>query len=136
MYFKNILLFFMCIVLFIVTYSCTKKCDGEDPKIVGRWSDSNVRYYFFENKTYGLKYLRINSPTDTITTTDSAFGNYIIDKCRSNITFTQLGSKPRNANTIIFKTINAGTWEYSFPGDSVLAYKSLTSIGQYFKINN
>lgn len=122
------------VILSILTLSCKKICDERDNRIFNKWSDSNVLYEIRENGTYSLKYLRANlNPNDTVTNTDSAFGVLSFTPCRKFITFEQIGRKPRGKDTLIFQKINAGTWVYEFPNDSVLKYRSQTSVGQFFR---
>ncbi|MFQ3575255.1 MAG: hypothetical protein SNJ77_02355 [Cytophagales bacterium] len=125
------------ILVTLITVSCNKLCEEKDKRIFNKWSDSNVLYEINENGTYSLKYLRANlNPGDTITNTDSAFGLISFTPCKKFITFEQLGRKPRGKDTLIFNRINSGTWDYEFPNDSVLKYRSQTSVGQFFRIKN
>ena len=131
MFFKK-LIYLLLIVNF--TFSCKTKCKEHDMRIYNKWSDSNVLYELRKNGTYSVKYLRAYmNPNDSITNTDSAFGRLIFAPCKNFITFEQTARKPKGKDTIIYQIINAGTWEYELLNDSVLKYKSQTSVGQFFR---
>lgn len=98
-----------------------------DPKLIGKWTDRNVRYYFYPTRTYGLKYLRKGSGLDTVTT-DSSYGSYTLDITNNTISFLLTGVKLKTG-TVLGVNINGGVWNYAI-NDTVLTYTSLTSNGR------
>jgi len=113
---------------FILLFSCEKTNTTQtDPKLIGRWTDRNVRYYFNTNRTYGQKYLRKGGGADTVTT-DSAYGNYTLDASNNTISFIITGMKLKTG-TVVGANLNGGVWNYSIT-DTVLTYTTLTSNGR------
>ncbi|MBY0427119.1 MAG: hypothetical protein K2Q22_15900 [Cytophagales bacterium] len=132
---KNTLVW-LSLVTAIALIGCEKSVTTQiDPKLIGNWTDKNVRYYFNSNLNYGLKYLRKGSGVDTVVT-DSAFGNYTLDVSNNTISFVITGYKLKTGTTV-GANINAGVWNYSISGydpvkrkDTVLTYTTLTSNGR------
>lgn len=118
------------IILLVITLASCKN-DTSDPKLVGSWSDTNLKYVFNSDNTYGIKYLRSGTPFDTITA-DTTWGEYIVDSKRSNISFEIKGLKTRKGE-ILEKPLLNSTWNYKIESDTVLIYKSATTLGELKK---
>lgn len=112
----------------LVLLACQKTDEtATDPKLIGRWTDRNVRYYFRTDRSYAQKFLRKGAANDTVLT-DSAYGTYTLDITNNTVSFLMTGYKLKSG-TIVGSNINAGVWNYSIK-DTVLTYTSLTSNGR------
>lgn len=133
MYFKKYF-FIVCAVLFTLLFSCKKESEKADPLLLGNWSDGNSKYTFSQNLTFGIKYLRSGTATDSVLT-DSIWGKYSVDTKRSNIYFeaTQLTEK-KQPSKVVTRKISLPVWNYSFTTDSILNYSSSSLKGQLRKI--
>lgn len=123
---KAILLYILAALAIV---SC--KNDNSDPKLVGTWTDTNLKYVFNQDLTYGVKYLRTGTPYDTVTA-DTTWGTYVVDSKRSNVSFEVAGVKTRKGELIEKSLLNA-TWNYKILGDTVLSYRSSTTLGELKK---
>lgn len=111
-----------------ILFACEKQNTTQtDPKLVGKWTDKNVRYYFYPTRAYGLKYLRKGFGLDTVTT-DSSYGSYTLDVSNNTVSFLLTGIKLKSG-TFVGVNINGGVWNYAIK-DTVLTYTSLTSNGR------
>ena len=121
----------LILTLFVLAVAC-KKDDSIDPKLLGKWSDFNVRYTFNGDYTYAVNYLRTGAGQDSVLV-DSVFGTYSLDRKRDNITFNQKGYRERYSGNIISQEKYANTWNYSFETDTILKYTSNTTLGVLYK---
>ncbi len=115
-------------VLFLIvlfTLSCKENLTIPDPEVLGKWTDDNVRFNFNRNMSYGMKFLRIGSQKDTVTT-DSAFGEYTVNKTTKTLSLAQTGYKKKNGEIILKKT-SASTWNYSVNKDTLIYFSSTTN---------
>jgi hypothetical protein len=118
----------IAIILVLLVINLTScKVETSDPKLVGSWTDTNLKYTFNTDNTYGIKYLRSGTPFDTITA-DTTWGKYVVDSKRSNVSFEIIGLRTRKGEVLEKPLLNA-TWNYKIVDDTVLTYKSATTLG-------
>ena len=124
--------FTLIIVSFIFLFSCKNK-NIDDPKLVGKWSDTNTIYEFRDDHTYSTNYVRAGVLPNSVLT-DSVFGEYIIESRRNNITFNLKGYRPKNGS-VIDTSLNSTTWNYNIENDTTLHYESNTTLGTMTKLD-
>ena len=119
------------IISILAFFSCVNE-NVDDPKIVGKWTDTNTIYEFRADHTYSTNYVRAGVLPNSVLT-DSVYGEYIIESNRNNITFNLKGYRPKNG-TIVDTSLNSTTWNYSIENDTVLHYESNTTLGTMKKV--
>jgi len=119
------------VILLSLLFSCRSQ-DTIDPKLIGKWTDTNTIYEFRDDNTYSTNYLRVGVLPNSVLT-DSVFGEYTIETKRSNITFDLRGYRPKNG-VVIDSSLNSTTWNYSIENDTILNYESNTTLGNFKKI--
>jgi hypothetical protein len=110
---------------------CGGDSEGNDPSLVGVWTDENNLYYFKTDLKYGIKYLRKGQGNDSILT-DSVFGNYSVDTRRNNVSFFQEGFVLR-PDSLVLKPLSGTTWNYKITGNT-LVYESRTTSGTLIRV--
>ena len=119
------------ILSLFILFSC-KNENIDDPKIIGKWTDTNTIYEFREDHTYSTNYIRAGVLPNSVLT-DSVYGEYIIESKRNNLTFNLKGYRPKNG-VAIDTSLNSTTWNYSIKNDTILNYESNTTLGTMTKI--
>lgn len=122
---------YILLSLLLPVLACTKKSDETDPALIGTWTDGNVNYHFYDNKTYGIKYLRTGAGADTVLT-DSAYGDYGVNTSKKIISF-ELKAVIDKDNTLRQVALKASTWNYNITGDTLLEYTSATAQGSLIR---
>ena len=133
MYFKKTFLLVVASLLMTGLFSCKKEANPTDPALYGTWTDGNVNYTFATNNTFGIKYRRIGNTQDKVET-DSIWGNFTIDKNRSNINWdAKYLTKKSNPNMTVTQNTNLPVWNYSYTSDSTMTYSSNSITGNLKK---
>ena len=113
-------------------FSCKKNENVSDPKLVGKWTDTNTIYEFNADHTYSTKYIRAGVLPNSVLT-DSVYGEYLIESQRDNITFNLKGYRPKGG-TVVDTSLNSTTWNYLIENDTLLRYESNTTLGTLKKV--
>lgn len=133
MYFKKTLFIATC-VLALSICACNKEKKAADPALPATWTDGNVNYTFASNGTFGIRYNRLGNTQDKVET-DSIWGEYTLDKKRSNIYWdAKYLTKKNNPGLILTQPTNLPVWNYAHTSDTTLTYTSNSISGKLRKL--